>query len=69
MKVIVDYDNKSGEMYSTHNGVFLANIGSNCDLEQYSETRKLKEYVTMVKDLKESGFTADEIIELIGKGY
>jgi hypothetical protein len=41
----------------------------NTIVEKYTDTKKMKEYVAMAKDLKDSGFTTDEIIELIGKGY
>jgi len=69
MKVIVDYDNATGEIKDTIGGTHLGSISTGYLLEEYKEPRKLKEYVLMVKELKESGFTADEIIELIGRGH
>jgi hypothetical protein len=69
MKVILEYNETTGEVKDTYTGQFIANIGIGLDLEKYVDTRKMKEYVAMAKDLKDSGFTADEITDLIGKGY
>jgi hypothetical protein len=69
MKVILEYNETTGDLFNTYNSQFMANIGMGLDIEKYVDTRKMKEYVAMAKDLKDSGFTADEIIDLIGKGY
>jgi hypothetical protein len=68
MKVILEYNEGTGEVKSTYDDdMVLGNIGTN--VEKYIDTRKMKDYVDMAKDLKDSGFTADEILDLIGKGY
>jgi hypothetical protein len=68
MKVILEYNEGTGEVKSTYDDdMVLGNIGTN--VEKYVDTRKMKDYVAMAKDLKDSGFTADEILDLIGKGY
>jgi hypothetical protein len=69
MKVILEYNETNGDLYNTYNSQFIANIGTGLDPEKYVDTRKMKEYVAMAKDLKDSGFATDEIIDLIGKGY
>ena len=69
MKVILDYNEKNGEIINPYNDQFIVNIGPGQSFENYVDTRKMKDYVAMAKDLKDSGFTAEEIIDLIGKGY
>jgi hypothetical protein len=69
MKVILEYNEGTGEVKSTYDDIILGNIGMYTNVEKYVDTRKMKDYVAMAKDLKESGFTADEILDLIGKGY
>lgn len=68
-RVAIDYDKDTGAVTNPHNGLYLGLIAMGEHLEAIVvNTRKLKEYVAMAKDLKESGFSADEIEQLIGKG-
>ena len=69
MKIILEYNEVTGEVKSTYDSMVLGNIGMNMNVEIYSDTKKMKEYVAMAKYLKDRGFTADEIVDLIGKGY
>ena len=69
MKIILEYNETTGEVKSTYDSVVLGNIGIHTNFERYIDMKEMKEYVAMVKDLRDSCFTTDEIIDLIGKGY
>lgn len=66
MRIILELT--EDEQVKTLDGKYVGTLNKKTDnYEIYVDTKFMKEYVSMVKDLKESGFTSEEIIELIGK--